>query len=362
LLKDRVWAHFDLPTFALVVLLVAVGLVMIASTTLHSGENLVQRQAIWLVAGLVLMAIVVAVDYRTWASLAYLIYGGSVVALAYLLAFGRDIAGARSWLEIGPLNFQPAEMAKIATALAMSAFLASRSGTNLGARNLIVLSLLVAAPGVLILLQPDMGTLFPFAPLLGTMALLGGIRARTLVILGVTAMLAIPFAWGYVLKDYQKERVQTFFDPERDPHGAGYQVLQSKIALGSGGLWGKGPFSGTQGQLHFLPAQHTDFIFSVLGEEGGFAASASVLLLYFLLLRRCFTAADSSRDLLGVYVCMGVGTLLATQILFNIGVAAGLLPTAGIALPLMSYGGSSLVSTLIALGLIMNVRMRRFVN
>ena len=185
---------------------------------------------------------------------------------------------------------------------------------------------------------------------------------RTLVVLALLATLVIPLVWGYVLKDYQKERVRTFFDPERDPRGAGYQVIQSKIAVGSGGLAGKGFFSGTQGQLHFLPAQHTDFIFAVLGEEGGFIGTATVLGLYFLLLRRCFVAADSSRDPLGIYLSLAVFTLLASQILFNIGVVSGLMPTAGITLPLMSYGGSSLVSTLAALGLVMNVRMRRFVN
>jgi rod shape determining protein RodA len=362
LLKDSAWAHFDAATFGLVAALVAVGLLMIASTTLSEGEGTLEKQAAWLAAGLVAMLVVMAVDYRTWASIAWVLYGISLVTLGYLLVFGREIAGARSWIELGPFNFQPAELAKVSTTLAMATFLSNRAGDRLGARNLAILCMIAGLPGALILLQPDMGTLFPFVPLLGTMALLGGIRARTLWILALIAALAVPVAWGYVLKDYQKERVRTFFDPEGDPKGAGYQILQSKIALGSGEVWGKGLFSGTQGQLHFLPAQHTDFIFSVLGEEAGFIGTSTVLLLYYLLLRRCFSAAASSRDRLGVYLSLGIAALLASQILFNIGVVAGLLPTAGITLPLMSYGGSSLVSTLAALGLVMNVRMRRFVN
>ena len=276
MLSDRVWAQFDWRTLGLILALCAVGFLMIASTTLQQGNELLQRQAIWLALGLAVMVVVIAVDYHTWASVAYLLYGFSVALLVYLLLFGRDIQGARSWIEVGPFNFQPAELAKVTTALALAAFLGTRSGVHLGARNLAVLCMLAAVPTGLIMLQPDMGTLMPFIPLVGAMALLGGIRVRTLVVLALLATLVIPLVWGYVLKDYQKERVRTFFDPERDPRGAGYQVIQSKIAVGSGGLAGKGFFSGTQGQLHFLPAQHTDFIFSVLAEELGFVGVAAI--------------------------------------------------------------------------------------
>jgi rod shape determining protein RodA len=362
LLAARLPSKFDWPTLCLALALCAVGLLMIASTTLQDGQEGIRRQAAWLAVGLVAALVVIAVDYRTWAAAAWVFYGASVAALGWLLLFGREISGARSWIEVGSLRFQPAEIAKVTTALAMAAFLARRSGHHLGARNLTVLCALAAVPAVLISLQPDLGTVLPFVPLLATMALLGGIRARTLLAMALTAGLALPLAWSFVLKEYQKERLLTFFNPEGDPRGAGYQVIQSKIALGSGGLTGKGFFSGTQGQLHFLPAQHTDFIFSVLGEEAGFLGTASVLTLYFLLLRRCFLAAESSRDLLGAYLCLGIAAILASQVLCNTGVAAGLLPTAGITLPLMSYGGSSLVSTLVAIGLVMNVRARRFVN
>ncbi|MGD8376098.1 MAG: rod shape-determining protein RodA [Acidobacteriota bacterium] len=362
MLRDRLRTQFDWPTFGVTLSLCLVGMLMIASTTLQDGGDSLRRQGIWLGLGLAGMLLVIAVDYHTWAALAWVLYGAAMAGLVYVLIFGREISGARSWIELGPANLQPAELAKVATVLAMAAFLGPRTERHLGARNLLVLCLLAGTPAVLILLQPDMGTLLPFIPLLGVLALLGGIRVRTMVAMALVVALILPVAWTFVLKDYQKERVLTFFDPGRDPRGAGYQVIQSKIALGSGGMTGKGFFSGTQGQLHFLPAQHTDFIFSVLGEEGGFVATAAVLGLYFLLLWRCFVAAESSRDLLGVYLCIGIAAMLATQILFNTGVVVGLLPTAGITLPLLSYGGSSLISTLIAIGLIINVRMRRFVN
>lgn len=359
MLGDRVRSQFDWPMAGVVGALCSVGMLMIASTT---EPAMFRRQVLWLAVGVVVMLVILSVDYHTWASLAWPLYGFSVLALGYTLFFGREIGGARSWIEIGPLNFQPAEVAKVATALSMASFLSQRSGHHLGARSLTVLCLLAGVPFVLILLQPDMGTLLPFLPLLGTMALVGGIRVRTLAILAVLVALILPIVWTSVLQDYQKERILTFLDPERDPHGSGYQVRQSKIALGSGGLWGKGFFSGTQGQLHFLPAQHTDFIFAVLGEEGGFLASSVVLALFLFLLQRCLLAAESSRDLLGIYLCLALLSILATQILFNIGVVTGMMPAAGTTLPLISYGGSSLVSTLGALGLIMNVRMRRFVN
>jgi rod shape determining protein RodA len=362
LLEDRVWSQIDWLTLGLILALCAVGFVMILSTTQAQGTETGQRQLLWLALGLGAMILVMAVDYHTWASMAFVLYGISMLALLYPLVMGREIAGARAWIELGPFNLQPSEIAKVTTALAMATFLSRRAGHHLGIWNLTILGVLVGIPVGLILLQPDMGTLIPFIPLLGTMALVGGIRLRTLVILSLVAALILPFLWSSVLKDYQKERLLTFLDPERDPHGSGYQVLQSKIALGSGGVSGKGFFSGTQGQLHFLPAQHTDFIFAVVGEEGGFLATAGLLVLYYLLFQRCFRAAETSRDLLGVYLVLGLISVLATQVLFNVGVVMGMMPTAGTTLPLMSYGGSSLVTTLVLLGLIMNVRMRRFVN
>ncbi len=356
---DRVRSQFDWLLLGVILALCSIGLLMIASTT---GGAMLERQMIWLLVGFAAMVVVLVVDYHTWATMSFALYGVAILGLLYPLLFGREIAGARSWIELGAFNFQPAEVAKVATTLAMATFLSQRVGHHLGAWNLLVLCGMVGLPLGLILLQPDMGTLLPLLPLLATMVVIGGIRVRTLVILALLAALIVPVAWNSVLKDYQKERVLTFLDPGRDPQGSGYQVQQSKIALGSGGILGKGFFSGTQGQLHFLPAQHTDFIFAVLGEEGGFLGAVMVLALFFVMMQRCLLAAESSRDLLGVYLCLGLLSLLATQVLFNIGVAIGMMPTAGTTLPLISYGGSSLVSTMVALGLVLNVRMRRFVN
>ena len=200
-----------------------------------------------------------------------------------------------------------------------------------------------------------------FFPLLGVMVFLSGISWRWVVVLVLAAALAVPLAWPH-LKSYQKERVLTFLHPERDPKGAGWQVLQSRIAVGSGGLIGKGLGAGSQAQLNFLPDRHTDFIFSVLAEEIGFVGAASALLLYGVILYGCVETARAARDRLGLYLCMGVATLLGSQVIINIGVMLGLMPTAGIPLPLMSYGGSSLVTSVAALGLVLNVRMRCLVN
>ena len=187
-------------------------------------------------------------------------------------------------------------------------------------------------------------------------------RVRTILILVTIPILALPFFWNHYLKDYQKTRVLTFLDPARDPKGAGYQVLQSRIAVGSGGLGGKGFLEGTQGQLKFLPAQHTDFIFALMAEERGFVGSLVVLSLYFVVIYRCIAIARAARDLLGVYLAMGAMALFACQVLINIGVVLGLMPTTGVPLPLMSYGGSSLITTLAGMGLVLNVWMRRLVN
>jgi rod shape determining protein RodA len=215
---------------------------------------------------------------------------------------------------------------------------------------------------VLIARQPDLGTAITFLPLIGVAALLGGMRVRTILVLVMIPILALPLFWNHYLKDYQKVRVLTFLDPARDPKGAGYQVIQSRIAVGSGGLTGKGFLEGTQGQLKFLPAQHTDFIFALLAEERGFVGTLVVLSLYFVVIYRCIAIARAARDLLGVYLAMGMAALFACQVLINIGVVLGLMPTTGVPLPLMSYGGSSLFTTLTGMGLVLNVWMRRLVN
>jgi rod shape determining protein RodA len=349
-------------TFA-ILFVCAVGVGMVYSATLGGPlAPLATKQLIYLGVGLAAAAVALSIDYHTLASISYLLYAGSLVLLAYLLFFGRAIANTRGWLELGPVNFQPAEMTKITTLLALASYLSRNRSTGLSPSNMLAILGIVGAPFVLIARQPDLGTALTFLPLVGVAAFLGGMRIRTILALVMIPILALPLLWNHYLKDYQKVRILTFMDPARDPKGAGYQVLQSRIAVGSGGLTGKGFLEGTQGQLKFLPAQHTDFIFAQLAEERGFLGTMVVLSLYFVIIYRCIAIARASRDILGVYLAMGMVGLFACQVLINIGVVLGLMPTTGVPLPLMSYGGSSLITTLVGMGLVLNVWMRRLVN
>jgi rod shape determining protein RodA len=320
---------FDGVLFCAALTLPLVGLVVIYSATTGTpSEGAFQRQVFWLGLGLIGMLFALLIDYHTLAEFSPIFYGGSLVFLLMTLVFGRVVNASKSWLGF------------------------ARFAGVMG---------LVGLPVLLIMQQPDLGTAATFTPLLAGSVFLGGLRVRTILILVLIAALALPAVWGH-LKPYQKERVKIFIEPTRDPKGAGYQLIQSLIAVGSGGVVGKGFLSGTQGQLQFLPEQHTDFILAVLAEERGFIGSALVLGLYFLVLYRCIATARAARDRLGAFLAMGVACVLGGQALINIGVVLGVLPTTGVPLPLMSYGGSCLVSTLLGIGLVLNVWMRRLVN
>jgi rod shape determining protein RodA len=363
LLERRSIHNLDWVLAFAVLSLCAAGMGMVYSATLGGPlAPLATKQLAYFAIGLLAMLLALTIDYHTLASLSYVFYVASLLLLVYLLIFGRAIANTRGWLELGPVNFQPAEMTKITTLLALSSYLSRHRSSGLTPSNMIAIILFVGLPFLLIARQPDLGTAITFLPLIAVAAFLGGMRVRTILILVMIPILALPFAWNHYLKDYQKARVLTFLDPSRDPKGAGYQVLQSRIAVGSGGLTGKGFLEGTQGQLKFLPAQHTDFIFALLAEERGFLGSMVVLALYFVVIYRCIAIARAARDLLGVYLAMGAMALFACQVLINIGVVLGLMPTTGVPLPLMSYGGSSLITTLAGMGLVLNVWMRRLVN
>jgi rod shape determining protein RodA len=346
-----------------VLAIASVGVGMVYSATTGGPlAGLAAKQAVYLGIGLLAMVGAMAVDYHTLSELSYVFYGATLLLLLYLLFFGRAIANTRGWLELGPVNFQPAEMAKVTTLLTLSTFMGGRRTARLGFSNMASILGIVGAPVLLIVRQPDLGTALTFLPLIAVAAFLGGIRLRTIVVLVLLPILALPMLWNHYLKDYQKVRVLTFLDPARDPRGAGYQVIQSKIAVGSGGLSGKGFLEGTQGQLNFLPAQHTDFIFALLAEERGFIGTLVVLGLYFVVIYRCIAIARAARDRLGVFLAMGMVALFACQALVNIGVVVGMMPTTGVPLPLMSYGGSSLISSMAGMGLVLNVWMRRLVN
>jgi len=361
--RVNVLPHIDWWMVGCALAVTLAGVMMIYSSGYGSPtHDLFRRQCLWLVVGLALMVFMALVDYHTWAEFSPLLYGVTLAVLVITPLVARPISGARSWLEIGALRLQPSEAAKVTTLLMAASYLARRKSLGLRFLHQVGLTVIVVLPIGLTLLQPDLGTAVTYVPLLVVLVWLSGIRMRTLAILGLLAVLALPVVWTRYLLPHQRERVLSFLDPSRDPQGSGYQAMQSKIAVGSGGLLGKGLFSGTQSQLKFLPEQHTDFIFAVLSEERGFLGSSAVLTLYFVLIARLIQAARTARDRLGIYLCMGAAAMIGAQACANIGVVVGLLPTAGVTLPLMSYGGSSLIATLCMIGLVINVHWRRFVN
>lgn len=352
---------FDWAFLAATLALVGLGLLTLYSATASEDREPFRKQLYWTGAAALVLLVTVLPSYHLWASAAVPIYAANLALLGLVLMVGPQIRGSQSWLRFGGVSFQPAETAKIATILMLASYMATRQGFELRSRRVLTMALIAALPVGLILLQPDLGSALVFFPLLAVMVFLAGLRWRVIVAIGLLVIVAVPLMWPQ-LKPYQQERVLTFFRPERDPQGAGWQVLQSRIAVGSGGLVGKGIGAGSQGQLNFLPDRHTDFIFSVLAEENGFVGVTTALTLFGLLLYSCVQTARAARDRLGMFLAMGVATLLGSQIIINIGVILGLMPTAGIPLPLMSYGGSSLVSTSAGLGLVLNVRKRCLVN
>ena len=359
----RPLARLDLPMLGATVALLGLGTLAVASSTMDGPgtEGLWRMQMIWLLIAGIGAAVVVTVDYRLWAGTALVLHGVVILLLVVVLFFGREVGGNRSWLDFGAVRVQPSELAKWTTCLTLAYYLDRRVRESLGLRQLTAMALLAGAPLTLTAMQPDMGTALIFLPIFLAALLMGGVRWRVLLGILLLGLLLAPVCW-VLLEDYQKERIFTVFDPERDPAGFGYQVHQSKIAIGSGQLTGKGLFQGTQSQLNFLPAQHTDFILSVLAEELGFVGVLAVLALFYMVFDRGISAALSSQDRLGSYICMLVVAWIAGQMAVNVGMVLGRLPTIGVPLPLMSYGGSSLVSTLAAIALIANVRSRRFVN
>ncbi len=363
MLRRRRLDSFDPPLLGAALALVGLGALAVASATLDGPgtEGLWRTQLLWLALAGGVALVVALVDYRLWAGISLALHGVAMALLVMVLFFGRQVGGNRSWLDLGAFRLQPSEMAKLTTCLVLAFYLARRVRESLGVRQILEMGVLAGTPVLLVALQPDMGTALIFIPIFLASLLMGGVRWKVILLFLLAALLLAWPAW-LALEEYQQERILTVFDPGRDPAGYGYQVRQSKIAIGSGGIVGKGLFQGTQSQLNFLPAQHTDFILSVLAEELGFLGVFGVLGLYYLLFHRGIAAALSAQDRLGTYVCMLVVAWIAGQMAVNVGMVIGRLPTIGVPLPLLSYGGSSLVSTLAGVALIVNVHARRFVN
>jgi rod shape determining protein RodA len=322
---------------------------------------IVARQFGWLGIGLAGMVLALTFDYRTFERFAYVLYGIVIVMLLLVLVVGVVGGGARRWLRIGALTVQPSEPMKIVLIIVLARCFSRAPATPRGIdlRSLAAPLALTALPTLAVLLQPDLGTAGVLLVIFASMAFVAGARFTPFVTVFVAALASGPLLWRY-LRAYQQQRIVTFFDPERDPLGAGYHIIQSRIAVGSGQFWGKGFLQGTQNQLDFLPEQHTDFIFSVFAEEWGFVGSMLLLTLYIGLLLRGFVIVNHARDAFGALLCLGVLGMIFWQVVVNVGMTTGLLPVVGIPLPFFSYGGSHLVSLLVGIGLLMNVQMRRF--
>jgi rod shape determining protein RodA len=357
------WRDFDWPLFGAALLLCAISLTEIYSSTMHLGADAYAlKQLMWVCVGIVCMFIVASVDYHTISEHIPWLYLSALGVLIYVPLAARRIAGAKSWLELGPFSIQPSEIVKMVVVVALARYLAElHVNRYVSLSQVVKAGLICAVPMGLILLQPDMGTALSYVPILAVGLFLRGVRPMVLVVLALIVVLVVPMSW-YVLKDHQKDRILTFLYPDRDPQGSGYQVNQSRIAIGSGGFFGKGLFNGTQNQLGFLPTTHTDFIFSVVGEEMGFAGVVLTLgLLGFILFRSIYNA-QTARDHLGLFIILGVVSIYFFHTFINVAMVIGFWPVIGIPLPFMSYGGSSVLTAFIGLGLVISVRSRRYVN
>ena len=348
---------------ALITSVSCIGFALLYSVAGGSFDPWAERQIVRFGVGFAIMLAIAMVDIRTWFALAYPIYGVSLMLLGAVEFIGRTGKGAERWIDIGPLQLQPSELMKIALILALSRFLHGVLHEDVSRpTRLVPALLLILIPAGLVLLQPNLGT--------ATILIAGGVGLIFLaglswkIILPVVALgiVAVPVGWEFALKDYQKQRVYTFLEPDRDPLGAGYNILQSKIALGSGGIFGKGFGEGTQSRLNFLPEKQTDFIFTVLGEEFGLFGLLILMGLYLAILAQGVTIALDTRSQFGRLVAMGVCLNFLLYILINTSMSMGLIPVVGIPLPLVSYGGTALLTVLFGFGLLLSVQIHRGVD
>jgi len=368
-LNKRLLRNFDVTLVTCVVVICLFSLVVIASASrsaLPTGADpftFVKRQAVWFLLGIVVFFIVASMDYSDFARYSRIIYWVNLALLFAVLVKGRSALGAQRW--IGPL--QPSELAKIAIIITLGTFLADRKGKINGLIDLVPVFAHIAIPMVLILKQPDLGTSLVFVAITFGMLFMAGAPARYVLGLGLGGLATVVRAiWLHLnrglplpLKDYQINRLIVFLNPKLDPLNSGYHVIQSKIAVGSGGLWGKGLFAGTQSGLNFLPEQHTDFIFSVIAEETGFVICIGLLALYFLVLWRAVRIMAYSRDQFGSLLAAGIISMLSFHVLINVGMTMGAMPITGIPLPFVSYGGNSLITNIVGIALLESIAMRK---
>jgi rod shape determining protein RodA len=355
----RLLQNVDWPLLATALFIIALSVLSLWNLTPGRTGSLAWRQLLWVGVGLAALFVVVSIDYRSLVRAAPVLYVAGIGLLLTVFVVGRTVSGARRWIHIGPLTVQPSELFKLIFVLAITWALTSWR-TVAPARGAVVATLaLLAVPFVLVVRQPDLGTALVLVPVAAAILVGVGVRVRVLGVLAALGVAALPLAW-VVLKPYQRDRLLVYLDPFRDPLGTAYNVIQAKIAIGSGQLFGKGPSGATQSRLAFLPERHTDFIFAVFAEMWGFLGCLVLIVAYGLLVLRGFEIAAGTSEPRGRILALGVTAVFATQTLVNLGMVTGLLPVVGIPLPLMSYGGSSMVVSLMGLGLLLSIRMRQF--
>lgn len=350
------YKDFDRPLFIVMLVILGLGLLSLYSASFQINPDLLIRQVVWMAIGIIFFFIAIIIDYHKFLELSYLLYLLSIALLIAVLMSGEVRLGAQRWLMLGPINFQPSEIYKIAVIMALSRFLGGL--TTIRRLHFVFACMICFIPSLLILKQPDLGSALILFPLFISMLWASGIGAKSLAYLICLGIGICPIMWQF-LRDYQKDRLLVFINPNHDPLGAGYTIIQSKIAIGSGRLFGKGWLGGTQNQLNFLPERHTDFIFSVVGEEWGMLGAFALICMFLFLVQRGLKIASQTNEPYGRLLAGGLSFLLGFQVFVNIGMTMGLLPVVGLPLPLISYGGSSMVVTMFMLGLLENVNIRR---
>lgn len=361
----RLLLNFDWVLLSMVFTICGIALINLysagSSLAAMKGGPIYVKQAVWVLIGIVFMGIFFSIDYRTIIRHAYTIYGVSIVLLLVVFFLGEITRGTQRWISFGGFSLQPSELLKLTIILVLARFYNSRGvEESYTLRKLWIPIVLVIVPFLLIMKQPDLGTAMMILIIFVSMTLFVGVNWKSIVLVVTTGILMTPLCWA-VLKDYQKERILTFLDPDKDPLGSGYHIIQSIIAIGSGGVVGKGFLKGTQSQLRFLPEHQTDFVFSVFAEEWGFLGSFILIFLFLSLVLWSLRIARTSRDLLGTLIAFGIAMLIFWELFINLGMVLGIFPVVGIPLPFLSYGGSAIVVLLSSVGLLMNVSVRRFV-
>lgn len=357
--------HLHYPLLLVTMLLVAMGVFFIYSASYqitietNAQVNYSSKQVVWSMIGLMVFVTVLLYGYDRIMKMSYVIYAANILLLIMVLAIGATRYGSQRWLQFGGLVLQPSEFAKITVILALARYLSTNLQNYRSVWFIVKAMILTFFPMILILRQPDLGTSLVFIPIFFAMVFVAGTPIKHLLWLIGAGMSVIPFFWFFILKDYQKNRLRVFWDPNLDPTGLGYQAIQSKIAIGSGGLLGKGWLHGTQNQLNFLPKRYTDFIFSVIGEEWGFIGVSFVLLLYFALVILGIYIASKSKDSFGKLVACGISVMVLSHVMINIGMTIGIMPITGLPLLFLSYGGSSMLTAIICIALLESIWVKR---